>query len=140
MSQSKKPGTFNCAVGLVNPRLAPRKLQKLVSEAFHTGDMEVKYSVESRFNKLGTCGKSDLVQFTDLDGLIKVARILAHFDIVGVPDTMIAPFRFVRHHSDSSSWWEPQSDSAEWIATECTEDTLVHSVMPGGSLLVINPL
>ena len=63
MSQLKKPGTFNFAVGLVNPRPAPRRLRKLVSEALHTGDMEVKYSVESRFNKLGTCSKSDLVQF-----------------------------------------------------------------------------
>ena len=100
----------------------------------------MKYSVESRFNKLGTCRKSDLVHFRDLNGLIKVARILAHFDLAGVPVTMIAPFRFIRHHSDSSSWWEPQSDGAEWIATECIEDTLVHSVMPGGSVLVINPL
>ena len=140
LSQLKKPGTFNFAVGLVNPRLAPKRLQKLVSEALHTGNVEVKYSVESRFNKLGTCRKSDLVHFRDLNGLIKVARILAHFDIVGVPVTMIAPFRFVRHRSDSSSWWEPQSDGAEWIATECIEDTLVHSVMPGGSVLVINPL
>ena len=124
----------------MDPKPALRKLQKLVSEALHTGSMEVKYSVESRFSKLGTCRKSDMVQFRDLDGSIKVARILAHFDIAGLPVTMIAPFRLIRHHSDSSSWWEPQSDGAESIAPECIEDTLVHSVMPGGSVLVIKPL
>ena len=70
MSQLKKPGTFNFAVGLVNPRPAPERLQKLVPEALHTGNVEVKYSVESRFNKLGTCRKSDLVHFRDLNGLL----------------------------------------------------------------------
>ena len=103
---------------------ASKRLQKLVSEGLGTGPLSISYSV---------------VLFREAAGTMQVAKALGLFDVGGLPVTMIRLYKFIRQYTDSSSFWKPSTDGAECIATGCIVDTLVHSVIPVESAMVIIP-
>ena len=112
-----RPDAFNFEVGLVGGRPASKRLHKLVSEALDTGHLNVKYSVESRFSKLATCRKSDLVLVRVADESRTVAKVLGHFDVGGTPITMTSMYKFIEQDTDRSSIWEPIGNDSVWILT-----------------------
>ena len=137
LAQLAQPGAFNFEIGLVDGRPASKKLHKLVSEALDTGPLAINYSVESRFSKLATCRKSDMVLFRGADASMKVAQVQGHFDVEGIPVSMVTLYHFIKQDTARSSFWEPSTGGAEWVQTQCILDTLVYSILPSGKLMVL---
>ena len=96
-----------------------------------------KYSVESRFSKFGTCKKNDLVLFKDAGAAKGVAKVLGHFEVGGIPISMVIMYKVIMHDTDRSSIMEPCSDGATWIETEVIVDTLVYCTLPSDHVIVL---
>ena len=57
LCQLGRAGAFKFNVGLVGGKPANKKLHRMVAAALYTESSDIKYSVESRFGKFGTCKK-----------------------------------------------------------------------------------
>ena len=118
-----------------------KKLQRLLLDALSMGDnLSIEYSIESRFNHLGTCKKHDMVLFRD-GGVLRVAQIQVHCKVEGVPVSMVTMWNHIKHNA-AQGWsdWLRSTGDAEFIATDHIVDTLIFCKLSPNSITVLMPL
>ena len=129
--QLSNPGCFSFGVGLVDPK-APSKAMKrmLLSELSIDADIQdVKWSIESRFSKVATCMKGDVVLFKAAEnGDIMAGKVQLHCEVEGVFCTLLKVFTLVRTEAGSGyAVYMCTDEGARLIETECIVDTVVYN-------------
>ena len=138
LCQLGRAGAFKFNVGLVGGKPANKKLCRVVAAALDTESSDIKYSVESRFGKFGTCKGNDMVVFSDAATAKGVAKVLGHFEVEGIPISLVTMYKLIQHDVPGrSTIMQPCCDGVQWIETQNIHDTLVHCTLTSGNAVVL---
>ena len=141
LAQLSDKDTLNFKIGLVNGKACTNKLKKSILDMLDMDVEDVSCSIESRFNPLGTCKRHDLVLFKDGVHALKVAKIVLHYDVQGVPVSVVSMFNII-HADAEQGWsiWEAATGGHELIETDCIVDAVVYCQLSGTKIKVLVPL
>ena len=141
LAQLSDKDTLNFKIGLVNGKACTNKLKKRILDMLNMDVQDVSCSIESRFNPLGTCKSHDLVLFKDGVHALKVAKIVLHYDVQGVPVSVVSMFNSI-HADAEQGWsiWEAATGGHELIETACIVDAVVYCQLSSTKIKVLVPL
>ena len=99
-----------------------------------------KCSIESRFSPLATCHKGDVILFNAGQGGYRAGKVQLHFEILGMPISMVLPFEVHKHEAHCGhAVWRPEQNNC-FIETDQIPDTVVYSSRPDGKVAVLAPM
>ena len=117
LGQLSQPEAFKFDVGLVRGTKASTRVKQICTaelklEPHGDAAQSIQCSTESKFSPLATCHKGDMVLYKDGQGGFRAGRIQLHFDIAGLPLSMVSAFN--AHKLDPecgvSIWTPAESD------------------------------
>ena len=120
-------------VGLVRGTKASTRVNQILTAELKLqpdGDaaQSIQCSIESRFSPLATCHKGDMILYRDGQGGFRAGRVQLHFDIIGMPLSMVSAFN--AHKLEPTfgvSVWTPAEsalDPKSFIDTDQILDTV----------------
>ena len=116
-------------------------MKKLILDMLSMDVEFVSCSIESRFHPLGTCKSNDLVLFKHGGQALRVAKIVVHYAVQGVPISMVSMFN-ITYAGAEEGWsiWEAATSGHELIKTEIIVETLVYWKLSSTKIKVLVPL
>lgn len=143
------PGALVFEVGPINPRKPNKYELELITACFNVHEEDVEtfiancqplVSVLARYNKFGTCNKSDIVLVRGERGnAFSAARVLLHMSVDGDAVTLVNMFQHKRVSGDGgySEWYETHEPTV--ILTVDILDTVISTKLRDGVCGVLLP-
>ena len=141
VGQLSDKDTLNFKIGLVNGKACTKTLKKLIIDMLNMDIEEVSCSIESKFSSVGTCKRHDLVLLKESVHALRVAKIVLHYAVQGVPISMVSVFNLTYADAEQGwSIWEVDTGGHELIETDVIVDTLVYCQLSSTKIKVLVPL
>lgn len=143
LSRCKESYTFCFDVGLISGRPAPPRARRNILMACAgdlEDDVEINVALQSRINALEACSAGDVVLVQADSDRVLVAKVGQHFDLAGMPLSLIHTGSFVRIVPGTSMHIWTLSANAEVWETRCLLTAVEYTVLPNGSIGVLMPM
>ena len=141
-SQLNEDSAFCFSVGLVDQRPPSKTMKTLLKNtlAIDCDAYMVFWSNESRFSKLATSKKNDVVIFKHGgdSGEVKAGIVQLHLDVETVSVTSVTPLSLVKTDGSYSVW--VNTGDVQLIETGSIVDTVVHSKLANDRIAIILPV
>ena len=139
--QLNDDAAFCFALGLINPRPPSKKMIRLLHSELNINcdEQRVLWSYESRFSKVATCKKNDVIIYKQGDaGEVKAGTVQLQLDVEGVAVASVSVMSFVRSESAFSVW--TNSDHVQLIELSAIVDTVLHRNLDNNRVAIILPI